>query len=162
MEFWFYIIMTFVAFIIIELFFRSIVLSVNKKFQWLIIDRDEFPKLSENGLKKFESKLEIMKKLDVLRKKVSGLFQTAVIIGLIATTMSCEKNDDNDCDDESNNNHDSNDDDNDEDDNNGYGTVELLEAQGAAGACDILFRGNLGSLIPQIIHLVTTFFALLQ
>ena len=53
MEFWFYIIMTFVAFIIIELFFRSIVLSVNKKFQWLIIDRDEFPKLSENGLKKF-------------------------------------------------------------------------------------------------------------
>jgi len=47
MEFWFYIIMTFVAFIIIELFFRSIVLSVNKKFQWLIIDRNEFPKLSE-------------------------------------------------------------------------------------------------------------------
>ena len=39
-----------------------------------------------------------MKKLDVLRKKVSGLFQTAIIIGLIATTMSCEKNDDNDCD----------------------------------------------------------------
>ena len=53
MEFWFYIIMTFMAFIIIELFFRSIVLSVNKKFQWLIIDKDEFPKLSENGLKKF-------------------------------------------------------------------------------------------------------------
>ena len=53
MEFWFYIIMTFMAFIIIEIFFRSIVLSVNKKFQWLIIDKDEFPKLSENGLKKF-------------------------------------------------------------------------------------------------------------
>ena len=45
--------MAFVAFIIIELFFRSIVLSVNKKFQWLIIGKDEFPKLSENGLKKF-------------------------------------------------------------------------------------------------------------
>ena len=71
MEFWFYIIMTFVAFIIIELFFRSIVLSVNKKFQWLIIDRNEFPKLSENGLKKFESKLEIMKKnFDVLEQSI--------------------------------------------------------------------------------------------
>ena len=83
MEFWFYIIMTFVAFIIIELFFRSIVLSVNKKFQWLIIDKIA-DLLNEHGIlafesqakdayyiKKFESKLEIMKKnFDVLEQRI--------------------------------------------------------------------------------------------
>ena len=40
-------------FITIELIFRSIIVSVNKKFQWLIIDKDERPILSEDGLKKF-------------------------------------------------------------------------------------------------------------
>ena len=43
------------VFFIIELIFRSIIFSVNKKFQWLIIDKDEFPILSETALKKFIS-----------------------------------------------------------------------------------------------------------
>ena len=53
MEYFFYIIMALVIFIIIELVFRSIIVFVNKKFQWLIIGKDEHPILSEDGLKKF-------------------------------------------------------------------------------------------------------------
>ena len=53
MEFWFYIITALIVFLIIELIFRSIIISVNKKFQWLIIEKDEYPILSEDGLKKF-------------------------------------------------------------------------------------------------------------
>ena len=45
--------MALVIFIIIELVFRSIIVFVNKKFQWLIIGKDEHPILSEDGLKKF-------------------------------------------------------------------------------------------------------------
>ncbi len=53
MEFWFYIIIALIVFIVIELIFRSIIVSVNKKFQWMIIEKDELPILSEEGLKKF-------------------------------------------------------------------------------------------------------------
>ena len=53
MEYWFYAIIAFIIFIILELIFRSLVISVNKKFQWLIIQKDEYPPLSESGLKKF-------------------------------------------------------------------------------------------------------------
>ena len=55
MEYWFYIIIALIVFFIIELIFRSIVFSVNKKFQWLITNKDEFPVLSKTGLKKFIS-----------------------------------------------------------------------------------------------------------
>ena len=55
MEYWFYIIVVLIIFFIIELIFRSIIFSVNKKFQWLIIDKDELPILSETALKKFIS-----------------------------------------------------------------------------------------------------------
>lgn len=46
-----YVIIT--IFIIIELFFYLIIRFVNKKFQWLIISKDEEPSLSKDGLKKF-------------------------------------------------------------------------------------------------------------
>ena len=55
MEYLFYIIAALIVFFIIEIIFRSIIFSVNKKFQWLIIDKDEFPILSETALKKFIS-----------------------------------------------------------------------------------------------------------
>lgn len=42
-----------IVFIIIELFFYLTIRFVNKKFQWLIIAKDEEPVLSKNGLKKF-------------------------------------------------------------------------------------------------------------
>ena len=45
--------MIFVIFVIAELFFYLIVRFVNKKFQWLIITKDEKPILSKDGLKKF-------------------------------------------------------------------------------------------------------------
>ena len=41
------------AFIIVELIVRNIVKSINKDFQWLIIEKDEAPKLSKQGLRKF-------------------------------------------------------------------------------------------------------------
>ena len=53
MELWYCLTIAFIIFIIIELIFRSIIVSVNKKFQWMIIDKDELPILSEDGLKKF-------------------------------------------------------------------------------------------------------------
>ena len=53
MELWYCITIAFIIFIIIELIFRSIIVSVNKKFQWMIIDKDELTILSEDGLKKF-------------------------------------------------------------------------------------------------------------
>ena len=43
----------FIIFVIIELFCYLIVWFVNKKFQWLIITKDEEPILSKDGLKKF-------------------------------------------------------------------------------------------------------------
>ena len=42
-----------IVFLLIEFFLRKIVLSVNKKFQWLIISKDTTPKLSAEGLSKF-------------------------------------------------------------------------------------------------------------
>jgi len=44
-----------VGFFIIELIFIILVKFVNKKFQWLIIQKDESPKLSKDGLKNFFS-----------------------------------------------------------------------------------------------------------
>ena len=41
------------GFIIIELIVRNIVKSINKDFQWLIIEKDEAPKLSKQSLRKF-------------------------------------------------------------------------------------------------------------
>ena len=41
------------GFIIIELIVRNIVKSINKDFQWLIIEKDEAPKLSKQGLEMF-------------------------------------------------------------------------------------------------------------
>ena len=41
------------GFIIIELIVRNIVKSINRDFQWLIIEKDEAPKLSKQGLRKF-------------------------------------------------------------------------------------------------------------
>ena len=41
MELWYCLTIAFIIFIIIELIFRSIIVSVNKKFQWMIIDKDE-------------------------------------------------------------------------------------------------------------------------
>ena len=41
------------GFIIIELIVRNIVKSINKDFQWLITEKDESPKLSKQGLRKF-------------------------------------------------------------------------------------------------------------
>ena len=43
----------FLIFIIIESICYIIIKYVNKKFQWLIIKKDEIPKLSKNGLEKF-------------------------------------------------------------------------------------------------------------
>ena len=48
MELWYCLTIAFIIFIIIELIFRSIIVSVNKKFQWMIIDKDELPILSED------------------------------------------------------------------------------------------------------------------
>jgi hypothetical protein len=39
--------------VVIELISITVVKIVNKKFQWLIIDKDKTPKLSDSGLKKF-------------------------------------------------------------------------------------------------------------
>ena len=42
-----------IGYLALELIIRSLVLSTRKKFQWLITEDDELPKLSEEGLKKF-------------------------------------------------------------------------------------------------------------
>ena len=42
-----------VIFIIIEISVFNIISSVNKKFQWLILERDERPKITNAVLKKF-------------------------------------------------------------------------------------------------------------
>ena len=47
------IILIIIAYGIIEFIVYSLVSFVNKKFQWLIIQKDEFPTLSTEGLKKF-------------------------------------------------------------------------------------------------------------
>ena len=52
-ELFYYIIIIVVLLVIIELIIRKIILFVNKKFQWLIIQKDETPKLDLEGLKKF-------------------------------------------------------------------------------------------------------------
>lgn len=44
-----------IGFFILETIFIILVNIVNKKFQWLIIKKDETPKLSQDGLKKFFS-----------------------------------------------------------------------------------------------------------
>ena len=50
-----YLIFASVILILIELIAIFTVKVVNKKFQWLIISKDQFPKLSDSGLKKFFS-----------------------------------------------------------------------------------------------------------
>ena len=49
----YYLVFVVVSIIIIELISFMLIKIVNKKFQWLIIDKDQIPKLSDNGLKKF-------------------------------------------------------------------------------------------------------------
>ena len=48
-----YLIFVVVILVLIELTTFIVVKAVNKKFQWLIITKDETPKLPSNGLKKF-------------------------------------------------------------------------------------------------------------
>ena len=48
-----YLVIFITGFIIIELIVRNIVKSINKDFQWLIIEKDESPKLSKQSLRKF-------------------------------------------------------------------------------------------------------------
>jgi len=48
-----YLIFVVAILVLIELTAFIVVKVVNKKFQWLIIDKDQTPKLSNNGLKKF-------------------------------------------------------------------------------------------------------------
>ena len=50
-----YLLFVSVILILIELIAIFTVKVVNKKFQWLIISKDQFPKLSDTGLKKFFS-----------------------------------------------------------------------------------------------------------
>ena len=50
-----YIIFVVVILVLIELITMFLVKVVNKKFQWLIIGKDQTPKLSDSGLKKFFS-----------------------------------------------------------------------------------------------------------
>jgi len=53
LELFFPILIIFIVFCIVEFIAYSIISSVNKKFQWLIMQKDENPTLSESGLKKF-------------------------------------------------------------------------------------------------------------
>jgi len=53
LELFFPILIIFIVFCIVEFIAYSIISSVNKKFQWLIMQKDEIPTLSESGLKKF-------------------------------------------------------------------------------------------------------------
>ena len=48
-----YLIFVVAILVLIELIAFIVVKVVNKKFQWLIIDKDQTPKLSNDGLKKF-------------------------------------------------------------------------------------------------------------
>jgi len=54
-DFLYLLVLVIVVFFVIELIFIILVKFVNKKFQWLIIQKDESPKLSEDGLKNFFS-----------------------------------------------------------------------------------------------------------
>ena len=53
LELFFPILIIFIVFCIVEFIVYSIISRVNKKFQWLIMQKDEIPTLSESGLKKF-------------------------------------------------------------------------------------------------------------
>ena len=55
LDFLYLLVLVIVAFFVIELISVILVKFVNKKFQWLIIQKDESPKLSKYGLKKFFS-----------------------------------------------------------------------------------------------------------
>ena len=47
------IIIIFIAYVLLEILLYYIIKFVNKKFQWLIMEKDECPELSKEGLKKF-------------------------------------------------------------------------------------------------------------
>jgi len=53
MDIWFYLGIIIVGFIISEVIFRYIVFDVNRRFQWLILQKDEYPKLPSTELEKF-------------------------------------------------------------------------------------------------------------
>ena len=53
LELFFPILTIFIVFCIVEFITYSIISKVNKNFQWLIMQKDEIPVLSESGLKKF-------------------------------------------------------------------------------------------------------------
>ena len=53
LELFFPILIIFIVFCIVEFITYSIISKVNKNFQWLIMQKDEIPVLSESGLKKF-------------------------------------------------------------------------------------------------------------
>ena len=55
LDFLYLLVLIVVGFFIIELISIILVKFVNKKFQWLIIQKDELPKLSDYGIKKFFS-----------------------------------------------------------------------------------------------------------
>ena len=63
-----------IIFLIIEVIFYFLSQFVNKKFQWLIIGKDEHPKLSREGLKKFISH-GFDKELGWIRKQNTSHFE---------------------------------------------------------------------------------------
>ena len=68
-------------FISIEIFTYFIISNVNNKFQWLIMKKDEFPNLSEKGLKKFfehgyDSELGWIRKPNTLHSEIGKNGQT--------------------------------------------------------------------------------------
>tara|TARA_B110000014_G_scaffold231713_1_gene193959 strand:- start:5171 stop:6409 length:1239 start_codon:yes stop_codon:yes gene_type:complete len=53
MEIWFYVAIIIVGFIVLEAIFRYLIFKVNRVFQWLILQKDEYPKLPLKELEKF-------------------------------------------------------------------------------------------------------------
>ena len=53
MEIWVYVAIIIVGFIVLEAIFRYLIFKVNRVFQWLILQKDEYPKLPLKELEKF-------------------------------------------------------------------------------------------------------------
>jgi len=53
MDIWVYLGIVIVGFVVSEVIFRQIVFDVNGKFQWLILQKDEYPRLPSKELEKF-------------------------------------------------------------------------------------------------------------
>ena len=53
MEIWVYVAIIIVGFIVLEAIFRYLIFKVNRGFQWLILQKDEYPKLPLKELEKF-------------------------------------------------------------------------------------------------------------